>query len=228
MSYNKNMQFLTGEANNVDNRWSNAEGFEMAQGFEYATGNAPAKLTPAVPYIFTIKNNNTSAVTNLAIFRGIKNANRVGNGLPTGVVINWLGSNYDYAQFITESINSPFVVGRTIFTSTTAQIGKLNIEINNYSAQGRRTTEPWDLVISTFQQISTQLESDYAFTINGNTELVISELDASVELTVRMYAAKVINSSDALDNSTIKNTYIAPTSQVKQQLQIAPSKMMTL
>ena len=218
----------------LDNKHYNIEGFDdelSADGFAdeaYGADGQEARSAAAQvssPYIFTITNENTSAVTNVVVLlpstQLLKCSTTTGNGAPaTGVSVASGISNVTYAQFLWQLQAMPVTFGKILMYSSTAANLTSTLSINKYDANGYQTTFPLIPLVNLFQQSTTFIEINHNFTASVNTGITVSSIAASSTLTLYLYPTNKVNVAKSLTGIPAVAAYGKPAIGAPQVMQI--------
>ena len=206
--------FYANEHKMASDKYLNAIGDEFdavgsdfdANGNEFS--NAGTKRA-SLPYIVKIANGTTADITNIPIFYANKYARTTGV-LPAGVT--YTVTNFDsYDTFLFQTLYKKFVIGRTYWTSSSAtQVTDITFNVKNRDADGRELTTPIVPIFDKYANQDKVNDSDTPYVVDGNTEIVLSNLYASATITIHFYPSETVNDKGELSGRSGKTSYGDP------------------
>lgn len=154
---------------------------------------------PSQPYILSIANSTTSAVTAAVMFDAniatLPTTTNFGNG--AAITITMQNGALTYGQFLNQIKAKPFRVAQIMLVSTTAAQVLNAITFLTFDTFGASTTFSKTPFLNPFQNQSGSTYVDYPFTVDGNTKLTIN-IAASATLTAYFFPNKVYDFSRGL------------------------------
>lgn len=196
--FNANEKFFSayGEPynNGTGDYFENAAGNEIAQ----KAGNAGASL----PYTFLLTNTSSGTLSNIEIF-GAAKALSAQSTYPSGYLTSNItiayesNANMSYAEFLDWTRTNPFFVAQTFIEDASATVSNTHVTttytLKNKNANGVYTENPFPVLIVPGQFQTGMAISNYSFTMNGSTSLLIASMATGVALRIRMFPSITYN-----------------------------------
>ena len=174
-----------------------------------AMGAGGAGAPTSQPYIITISNSTTNAVTSNVIGKAFANITASGNGINTGVTYTMGISGTTYVEFLYQQLNKPFIVGLTyVDASSQAQALKtlqLKVRDTNGNVQ-ERTIVP---TVDPYQQQTDILAIRQSWRWDGFTSIAV-DLNASASATFYFYPSENVNLTRGLAGQSVARGYGNP------------------
>jgi hypothetical protein len=176
---NSNKKYFN-EAQHLSNgRFLGVDGFNnFASNYRNADGGGSVQtFTPdtSSPYEFTVANGNTAA-TSVTLFNAYSARTASNNGAPTGVTFAAVASNVTYTQILAQTESKNFECGKTYIEIITGSSAGLTAtwSLTTGDASGNFQTVVKTPKLNPNQQITTVLEFDNTFRIDGFTSIVLT------------------------------------------------------
>jgi hypothetical protein len=173
------------------------------------TGAMGAGAPTSQPYIITISNSTTNAITSNIIGKAFANITASGNGVQTGVTYTMGISGTTYVEFLYQQLNKPFIVGLTyVDASSQAQALKtlqLKVRDTNGNVQ-ERTIVP---TVDPYQQQTDILAIRQSWRWDGFTSIAV-DLNASASATFYFYPSENVNLTRGLAGQSVARGYGNP------------------
>lgn len=207
------------------------EDFFSADGMPMAAPAPMASVPTSQPYIVTVTNNAAVAYTSVDILGAYYYLNNgaivqpstpaltvsftaagsmtLTNGANTITVSSGI-SNVSYQQFLYQTMNSPFSVGLTYISSTTAGQITQPLNLTTQDANGNSATKTIVVTIDPYQQQTGVVAVKQLYRIDGYTKLTISSLAASATVQFQFYPADNINIARGLSGRPASKQYANP------------------
>jgi hypothetical protein len=174
-----------------------------------AMGGGGAGAPTSQPYIITLSNSTTNAVTSNIIGKAFANITASGNGINTGVTYTMGISGTTYVEFLYQQLNKPFIVGLTyVDASSQAQALKtlqLKVRDTNGNVQ-ERTIVP---TVDPYQQQTDILAIRQSWRWDGFTSIAV-DLNASASATFYFYPSENVNLTRGLAGQSVARGYGNP------------------
>jgi hypothetical protein len=183
------------------------DNFNSVGGYGWANADAPVQSQrAALPYILTIANATTADITSVPLFYGNLYAKNSA-ALPAGVTYSVTNfSSYD--AFLMQTTQNQFRVAKTYWTSdSAAQVTGITFTVINRNADGRELRTPIVPILNKFANQNTVNDNDTPYTIDGNTEVVLSTLYSAQTLIVHFYPEGVVNTKKELSGQNPVTSY---------------------
>jgi hypothetical protein len=164
------------------------------------------------PYIISISNASTNAVSNFDILGANTYINSTGfvNGSLTlnGVTISSAISNMNYQQFLYQSMNQPFSVGLTYIERVSGSSSQISqrFTLNTRDENGIKTIRTIVPTIDPFQQ-SIFVAVKQLYSIDEFTKITFDTIQASVVFRLHFYPSTIINLASALSGQAVAQSY---------------------
>ena len=172
--------------------------------------------TQSQPYIITISNASASVVTNFDILGAYQYLQNTGfsNGTLTisGIQISSNITNVNYQQFLYQSMMQPFQVGLTYIQSVAGSSSQIvqSLTLNTQDANGNQAIRTLVPTFDPYQNLSTVVALQQAYSIDGFTKLTISQVLASAVFQIQFYPAVNVNPANPLAGSPVTQPYSQP------------------
>ena len=161
------------------------------------------------PYIITLSNSTTNAITSNIIGKAFANITATNNGRNTGVTYTMGISGTTYVEFLYQQLNKPFIVGLTyVDASSQAQALKtlqLKVRDTNGNVQ-ERTIVP---TVDPYQQQTDILAIRQSWRWDGFTSIAV-DLNASASATFYFYPSENVNLTRGLAGQSVARGYGNP------------------
>ena len=147
------------------------------------------------PYVIEIKNTNATTENDLILFDAFKNLSATNFGLPVGVEVSSKMSNVSYNQLLFQSMSMPFMSSMTYLAADSSSQVMATFSIKTKDANGNMQSIPCSPTISPYQSQSNVVQANYDYLVNGNTQYIISKMEAGEVLSIYIYPSQVSNLS---------------------------------
>jgi len=214
---NKNRQYLMAQEASARNRylsangksaWAEASGRFSGDGWEDANAWAEAAAaTPMMapqpqapqevldrsePLIVQVVNNSTSNIANVILFNSnstrTQAAPSFGNNANVSITSNIVGVSY--TEMLANSESKPYKVGETLIISATAGQVEQTVGIVHKTDTGKLIQYVITPVIDPYQFQTNRVVSNYEYIIDGYTQVLLNQLNASATVTLYFYLKK--------------------------------------
>ena len=199
-------EWLSADAWESADSWESADAWESADGME---GTPMAKRVSA-PYIIQIVNACTSAISSVDLGdsylnRAASNFNQNSNITTTCTV-----SGVNYIEFLAQSENQPFRIGRTLIISTSS--GQLNqtVAVTHRDASGNRSDHVITPIVDPYQVQTDRIIDDYEYLFDGYTRLRFNQINASATVTVYLYPVTKFAATQLVAGRPAQQNFLAP------------------
>ncbi len=215
-----NKDYFQNAMNNVNERFSSADGFAddnggfaMDGGGElYATGQAPAPAAAAPtsqPYIINIANTTGGALTATIYGAYSQLFGQTNYGNATGINVTSGITNITYGEILGQSMSKPFECGLIYLQSTnTSQITQA-LTITHKDANGMQMTMPVIPTKDPYQNLDTVLAVRYRFKMDGFASIAVSIL-AGATLTMQIYPSEIADAGRIITTGSATRTFGSP------------------
>lgn len=199
---NNNGHYLNSDGTGGDNFY--ADEFTGAD-----AGGAPVVQT-SEPYVFSITNAATSAISSVEVLNSNKNYRTTDFGLNASITVAMGYSNVTYGGFLGQIMQKPFVCGAIYLASSTTNQVSESITLTHTDANGKVTQTPLLPFVAPNQYQSTVNVIFYNFTVDGYTALTFNSIYASATLNVRLYPANIADQVRGLVGQPVQQRFGNP------------------
>ena len=173
-----------------------------------AMGGAPTSQ----PYIITLSNTTTNAITSNIVgkaFANITATSPTANGIKTGMTYTMGVSGTTYVEFLYQQLNKPFIVGLTYVDATSQGQALKTLQLKVRDTNGNvqeRTIVP---TVDPYQQQNTILAVRQSWRWDGFTSIAV-DVDASSSVTFYFYPSENVNLTRGLAGQSVARGYGNP------------------
>jgi hypothetical protein len=219
---NKIQQYLHTAGRNVNQEFVGIDGFSDWTGgddgseFFNADAAPTAQAVSALrsqPYILNVVNSSTAQSIDLfGAYQYLNNAGFSAGSLVIGTVTISSGiSNTTYYNLLNQSSVSPFTIGSTLLSATSAVVAQVlqPITLTTQDANGNQAIKVLTPTIDPYQNQSGVIELKQPFRIDGFTKLTFTVL-ASSSIQFQFYPSDNINIARGLGGNPVSRQYGNP------------------
>lgn len=188
----------------------------MSGNYGNASGNASGAPT-SQPYIINITSTSAAAVTDFEILgsNSFLYANSTGTWTAGSLVVGSITISsgtpgVTYQQLLSQIQQQPFLCAATYYASATTNQVQQTIQVKVKDANGNEQKSPMVPSLSPYQFQSGVIIMENAYTVNGNTSLVIASVLANSTITLKLYPAGKIDLTTGLAGNPVSQDYSAP------------------
>lgn len=192
-------------------QFANADGMPMNS----SSNNA---VPTSQPYIITVSNASATAVNNfdiLGAYQYLQNTGfnqTTGNLTISGVTISSGIANVTYAQFLYQTMNSPFTVGLTYIQSISGVAAQITqpLTLTTQDANGNQAQKAIVVTVDPYQQQTSVVAVKQMFRIDGYTKLTIATVFGSTSVQFQFYPSDNINLARGLAGRPASSQFSDP------------------
>lgn len=194
--------------NNAEGRamrtYNNADGYEFADGYEHANGdawdyadeyslaNAQASSAKSDPYIITVSNTTTATISNIVVFGGATYLySQTTNGGVAGATITSNVANVSYLYFLAQTMSKPYNVGELLLYGDTQNQVQQSYLLSYLDASGMAMSKSVTPVTDIYQQVTTGLVYRTPFIVDGFTTLTVPSLTGGGYIKMYFYPMQI-------------------------------------
>jgi len=171
-----------------------------ATGDQWAADAATAGTSnPSQPFIVTLTNGTGSAIANVSFLDAINSIGAVNDGVTTGVTATYDIPGKNYEQFLRYLQSAPALIGQVTTASDTASNLRQSFKITTYNMQGDDFSKTIFPILNTFQNITTQVDTNVEFYLNASTQVILTSLAAGSSITFYFYPKAVASTVAAIN-----------------------------
>ena len=199
--------------------WEQAEGeqeneFQDANGDTWAYASAGQRQTQAAaksqPYVLRLVNACTTAIANVDIGDSYLQRAASNFGQSANITLTSVPSGTSYIEFMAQTENQPFKVGKTVIICTTAAQFNETITITHRDANGDRQDKSFLLTIDPYQTQTDRVILDVDYLFNGYTRLRFSNIVASATVNVHLYPSDKFSAVQSVAGRDSQLKFSAP------------------
>lgn len=174
-------------------------------GYQNQNGAAPTSQ----PYIITLSNTTTVAITSNIVGKAFENITATDNGVATGMTYSMGISGTTYVELLYTTLNRPFVIGLT-YVDASSQAQALNtLQLKVRDANGNEQLKTLVPTIDPYQNQTDIVALRQTFRWDGFTSLAI-DVVASGSSTFYFYPSESINPARGLAGQSLARGYGNP------------------
>ena len=208
----------------ADARETANENFNSMNGSEYlnANGGSSAGLggATAQPYILSVANSTTDAVSNVVIGGAFSNLQATNFGNVAAITISMGIANLTYGEFLYQSMNKPFVVGLTYLSSANASQVLETLTIKQKDINGNESSKVIVPTLDPYQQQGDKVAISFNWKFDGFTSVTIASILASATLKAYLYPAENVSTGRALTGGSVVKGFASPDIVKKDKVEV--------
>jgi len=197
-------KYFSSASNDAMENYYSADGYEDWENFglddggqefdpEFANvvgGRIPTAPT-SQPYIVSLENTTTNAVSDVTIMKSFENITATGNGVATGISLTMGISGTTYNELLYQALNRPFIVGLMYIQSDSSSAQVLEtIKLETRDSNGNIQSKILVPTIDPYQQQSDIVALQHVYKMDGFTSLTINQVLASKTVKLYLYPAE--------------------------------------
>tara|TARA_R100001244_G_C5168581_1_gene131546 strand:+ start:2565 stop:3257 length:693 start_codon:yes stop_codon:yes gene_type:complete len=208
----------------ADARETANENFNSMNGSEYlnANGGSSAGLggATAQPYILSIANSTTDAVSSVLVGGAYTNLQATNFGNVAAITISMGIASLTYGEFLYQSMNKPFVVGLTYLSSANASQVLETFTIKQKDINGNESSKVIVPTLDPYQQQGDKVAISFNWKFDGFTSVTIASILASATLTMYLYPAENVSTGRALTGGSVVKGFASPDIVKKDKVEV--------
>lgn len=220
--------YFENEQARINDSYFNADGFadENFYGDSYVGENAsfygdsfpadgasiaPAAVSTSQPYIFSIANSASVAVSGVVILGANQNTTSTSTnfGNPAAITITMLNANVSYAQFLQALKSTSFQVGMIYMQSSNTTQPFTTLTVSQTELNGNTSQLVYQPALNPDQQQNTVSTMKVRLNVNAFTQLSI-QIEANATLQLRLYPQELIDVSRAMIGQSASRQFKNP------------------